>query len=170
MARSCPELEKRQHSLLAPEFEAIGGPPAVVAAAGLVSPARIADALKLIPLVKERIKAIEEHAYQEALKGVEIPGFKLVDKRANRRWKSEEEVVKWAEARAIDPYAPREVISPAQMEKRLAEHAPKGKKKEAGKELDPFVERVSSGTALVAVTDERPPAKLVSPEDFEVSR
>jgi hypothetical protein len=114
------------------------------------------------------MKAIEEFAYAEALRGVAIPGFKLVDKIARRRWKSEEEIVKWATERAIDPYEPRVVASPAQIEKKIAETAPKGKKKESGKVLEPFVEKVSSGTALVPVDDNRAPAKVVSIEDFAV--
>ena len=159
-ARECPELEKRQHALLAADF---GDVPLAQ-----YEPAKLAAALASIPLVKERIKAIEEFAYQEASAGKEIPGFKLVDKRPTRKWKSEGDVIEWAEKVAIDPYAPRELLSPAQLEKKIAADAPKGKKKEAGKVLEPFVEKVSSGTALVAITDERPPAKLVTADDFAV--
>lgn len=171
LARTCPELERRHHELVAADFGVVGDAtvaPTAAAPGALVDYRALAVALDSVPLVKERIKAIEEFAYQEALKGAEIPGYKLVDKRPVRRWKSEGEVILWAEAQAIDPYAPRSVVSPAQLEKKLAESAPKGKKKEAGKVLEPFVERVSSGTALVAATDARPPAKRVTAEDFAV--
>jgi hypothetical protein len=157
-AATCPELERKQHALLAAEF---AGVPAL-------TPAQLGTALVAIPQVKERIKAIEEYAYQQALNGVEIPGFKLVDKRPVRKWKSEGEVAMWAQSLAIDPYAPRELMSPAQLEKKLAETAPRGKKKEAGRVLDPFVEKVSSGTALVPMTDDRAPAKVVNADDFAV--
>ena len=157
-AAVCPELERKQHALVAAEFDFLGA----------YEPSRLAAALASIPLVKERIKAIEEFAYQEASAGKEIPGFKLVDKRPVRKWKSEGDVIEWAQAQAIDPYAPRELLSPAQMEKKLGAEAPRGKKKEAGKVLEPFVEKVSSGTALVPVADDRPPAKLVTAEDFAV--
>ena len=76
-------------------------------------------------------------------------------------------MIEWAQAQALDPYAPRELLSPAQMEKKISADAPRGKKKEAGKVLEPFVEKVSSGTALVPVADDRPPAKLVTAQDFE---
>lgn len=157
-ARTCPELEKKQHAIIELDFATMP-----VAA---YEPLKLAGALAAIPLVKERIKAIEEFAYAEATAGKEIPGYKLVEKRANRKWKSEGDVIEWAEKVAIDPYAPRELLSPAQLEKRLAVDAPKGKKKEAGKALEPFVERVSSGMALVPVSDDRPPAKLVQANDF----
>lgn len=155
-AGECLELERKQHALVAAEFADLGA----------VAPARLADALLAIPQVKERIKAIEEHAYRLASAGTEIPGFKLVDKRPQRKWKSEGEVIMWAEKNAIDPYAPREVLSVAQLEGKLKEAAPRGKKKEAVAVLEPMVEKVSSGTALVPVSDERPPAKLVTAMDF----
>ena len=163
-ARTCPELERSQHALLASDFDVV---PALGAALP-VDHTKLAAALVSIPAVKERIKAIEAFAYAEASRGVEIPGFKLVDKRANRAWKSTGDVIEWAEKLAIDPYQPRELLSPAQMEKKLSADAPKGKKKEAGRVLEPFVEKVSSGTVLVPVTDERPPAKLVTATDFAV--
>ena len=147
---SCPELEKHQHALTLVEF----GP--------LVDYSKLATALVAIPLVKERIKALEEFAYAEAMKGADIPGFKLVDKRANRRWKSEADIIEYAQKIAVDPYAPREVLSPAQLEKKIAETAPKGKKKEAGKVLEPFVEKVSSGLALVPASDDRKPASRIA--------
>ena len=157
-ARTCPELEKKQHALTAMEFSAVT----------VYDPVALATALAAIPLVKERIKAIEEFAYAEATKGAVIPGWKLVDKRATRKWKSADEVKQWAAMLGIDPFEPAELMSPAQLEKKLAETAPKGKKKEAGRVLDPLVEKVSSGTALVPVSDDRAPAKTISIEDFAV--
>lgn len=157
-ARTCPELERMHHELVAADF--------TVAVA--YDPGRLAAALAAIPLVKERIKAIEEFAYAEATAGREIPGFKLVDKRAMRQWKSEGDVIEWAQKNAIDPYEPRKLLSPAKIEDKLKEAAPRGKKKEAGAVLEPFVVKVSSGTALVPVSDDRPPAKLISVDDFAV--
>lgn len=155
-ARTCPELEAKEHALTAVEFSAVRA----------YDPATLASALSAIPLVKERIKAIEEFAYAEALAGRPIPGYKLVDKRPTRKWKSEDEIVAWAQANAIDPYAPRTVISPAQMDERLKATAPRGKKKEATAVLKPFCELVSSGMVLVPESDSRAPVNLISAADF----
>lgn len=155
-ARTCPELEKRQHALVAAEF----GPVAQYDVKAL------AAALGSVALVKERIKAIEEFAYGEATRGVDIPGYKLVDKRATRQWISEGDVIEWAQKNAIDPYEPRSIVSPAKLEERIKEGAPKGKKKEAAKVLEPFYSKVSSGTTLVPIADNRPPVKLIASEDF----
>jgi hypothetical protein len=157
-ARTCPELEKKEHALVAMDFSAVT----------VYDPVKLATALEAIPLVKQRIKAIEEFAYAEATKGAVIPGWKLVDKRATRKWKSADEVKQWAAMLGIDPFEPAELMSPAQLEKKLAETAPKGKKKEAGKVLEPLVEKISSGTALVPESDDRAPAKTISVDDFAV--
>lgn len=157
-ARTCPELLKRQHALVAADF----GPTNVKT----YDAVELAKALEAIPLVKERIKALEQFAYSEALKGEHIPGFKLVDKEPRRKWKDEAAVVAWAEGAKIDPYAPREVMSPAQLEKKLGENAPRGKKKDAGRVIEHFYEKVSSGTALVPESDDRQPVKLIAQTDF----
>jgi hypothetical protein len=150
-ARTCPELEKRSQAVMAVKFTALDAVPLP----------ELEDALLNIPLVKERIRAIESHAYKLALAGAQFARHKLVDKEGRRRWKSEGDVIMWAEQNAVDPYAPREVLSPAQLEERVKATAPKGKKKEAVKVLEPFYEKVSSGTALVPITDDRPQVKAL---------
>jgi hypothetical protein len=162
-AVDCPELQRREHALTAAEF----------AVPATVTPEQLASALGNIALVKARVKAIEEEAYAQAQRGVEIPGYKLVDKRPTRRWKSDGDVIEWAQNNlSPDPrivYAPRELLSPAQLEEVLRERAPRGKKKEAIAVLAPFIESKSSGTALVPVSDDRPPAKQqITAQDFPV--
>ena len=155
-ARTCPELEKRQAALIAVEFGEV------------VDPAKLSVALAAIPLVKERIKAIEEYAYTAATKGTAIPGFKLVEKRPTRVWNDEAELRKWGSENAVNIFDEPKVLSPAQLEKRIAETAPRGKKKEAGAVLKPFISSVSSGLALVPDTDNRQPAKQIDATDFAV--
>jgi hypothetical protein len=72
----------------------------------------------------------------------------------------------WAEKAALDPFKPREVISPAQMEEKIKATAPRGKKTEAVRVLEPMVEKISSGTVLVPCGDKRPPAKTIAAVDF----
>lgn len=157
-ARTCPELERHQHALVAQQF-AVGAP---------YDPDALAKALTSIPLVKERIKAIEEFAYAEATRGSEIPGFKLVAKRANRKWADEDELRQWGIRENVNVFDAPELLSVAQLEKRVKEAAPKGKKKDAGDALKPFVVKQSSGNTLVPESDNRPPAKTVSAEDFNL--
>jgi len=144
----CPALETAQHALVATEFT-----PAVKYDAQ-----KLADALSQIPMVEARITALREFAYAEAERGNVVPGYKLVDKRAYRSWTDEDAVIKWAKASAVDPYAPPEIKSPAQMEK--------GLKKPEKEALKQFTESKSSGRTLVPVADERPEAKRLTAVDF----
>lgn len=148
--RTCPALEAQQHALVAMDFNAVTGYDVVDLAKGL----------SLIEMVKARIKAMEEFAYQEATRGVEIPGWKLVEKRATRKWLDEEKAVAWALQNAVDPYAPREVKSPAQLEKGLSKNSKAA--------MAALVEKKSSGNALVPSSDDRPAAKLLTAEAFDV--
>jgi hypothetical protein len=74
--------------------------------------------LDLLPLVDDWARAVEEHAEHLAKSGQNIPGYKLVKKRSNRAWISEPEVLKTFEPLyGAKIYAPRKLLTPAQMEK-----------------------------------------------------
>lgn len=152
--RTCPEAEKHHHAVIAAEFASVAD----------YDPEKLAAALKSIPIAKGRIKALEEFAYAEALRGARIPGFKLVDKVARRKWRDETAVRAWGGLRGADVCAVPEVLSPAQLEARLAETIGK---KAAVKELEPLWIKQSSGTVLVAEDDDRKPVAQISADDFQ---
>jgi hypothetical protein len=125
-------------------------------------PASLAAALDQIPLLETWIKATREFAYAEALEGRTPAGWKLVEKRATRKWRSEAEAATALELMlpADELYEPRALLSPAKVEKALGKG---GKDKIAG-----LTVAESSGLTLVHETDKRP---AVSPrasaaEDF----
>lgn len=150
-AHICPALLQLQHSLV--ECTAPGLP--------ALDPSTLGDWLTVIPLVEERIKAVRESAYQQALTGVKIPGWKLVDKRPRRCWTEPDKVIAWAKGRAIEPFETPELKSPAQMEK--------GLKAAEKRELAAWVASVSSGTTLAPESDPRQPvSKAISVADFDV--
>lgn len=159
--RICPEAEKRQHAIIAAQFDNVTS----------YDPDKLRAALDAIPMVEARIKAIREFAYAEAEKGNPVPGYKLVQKRASRYWVSEANAIEWAQANGFDPYHPRELKSPAQLEEMI----PGGRKKEERERkavtlagLKALVDSRSSGLTLVSNDDERPPAKRITAEDFAV--
>ena len=162
-AATCPELQRRQESLIKADF----------GVAPSYSVEDLGKALADIELVKARIKALEEFAYNEANRGVEIPGWKLVAKRPTRKVVDEKGLIAVAEFHGVDPYEPRTVKSPAQIEKAYAETAPRGQKKSAidrAKALfAPYVQSISSGTALVPSTDDRQPVKQLAANAFTAS-
>ncbi len=119
-------------------------------------PEVLAKALDAIPAIKAWIKSVEEFSYFQAQNGTEIPGYKLVPKRATRKWNNEAEVV--SKLTDLIPYLseeelyePREVLSPAKVEKLIGK-----KEKELLKDL---YSSISSGTTLVPASDKRQEAR-----------
>lgn len=158
-APKCPELEKYSMALVAKDFD-VQSPVAI-------EPEKLSAALDMIPLLEARISQIREYAYHEAAAGRPPPGYKLVDKRAMRRWTNDEQVEAWLEsictpAGLEEAHTPPKLRSVAQIEKLM-------KKEEYGKTTIPeeLVSKTSSGYNLVPESDKRPPAQLAGPGDFE---
>lgn len=116
---------------------------------------------KIGPLV-DWLKDAREWLHGQAMKGEKIPGKKLVANRGTRKWAvSDAEVIEMLSplvALDDDLYVPRELLSPAQMEKTLG----KGGKKE----VDKLTKMVSSGYILVDEDDKRPEATVHPGDDF----
>jgi hypothetical protein len=149
-ANKCPAVEADHHALIQSDFG--------VSDPTNYSKEQIAEFLEKAPLMEARISAIKEFAYAAACRGEDIPGFKLVDKRATRKW-ADEAAVESALAQVEEAHTVK-LKSPAQIEKLV------GKKK--FKELEPLVVKQSSGHALVPVSDPRPPAQVALLTDFAV--
>lgn len=149
-ANKCPAIEKETNAVVAASFDMLEP--------GKYSLGQIAEFLAKVPLVEARIAALREFAYQRACAGEKIPGFKLVDKRATRKWKDEEAVAKRA-AGIKGAFTAPEVRSPAQLEKLI------GKKQFAG--YADLVSKESSGVTLVLDTDNRPSVEVAQLEHFD---
>ena len=83
-------------------------------------PEAVARALAIIPIVDIWAREVEGQAQRLLERGVAVPGYKLVRKRANRQWADEEAAVAALEAAGLeagDIYAEPKLRSPAQIEK-----------------------------------------------------
>jgi hypothetical protein len=113
-------------------------------------PKQLADALNFLPIIEGWIKNTREFAYNEAEKGNAIPTYKLVNKRAIRKWRDEAEAEK-ALLDVIDSEqlvkVERKLVSPAEAEKLLD--------KAQREILKPLVIAESSGHTLVHESDKR---------------
>lgn len=147
-AKDCPKLQEHQTAIMAAEFDAVLP----------VDVEKLAAALAMIEPLKAKIAHLESFAYECANRGVVIPGWKLVDKRATRKWSDIDGLKAWAEENAVNVYDEPELLSPAALEKKLA--------KAQRPAIAAFYRKESSGTTLVPESDARPPAKLVTTDDF----
>jgi len=154
----CPEIGKIKQTVAKSEFAAATAP-----VQGTVPQDTLVQALQAVPLLKALIERIDAYAYAEAREGRAPEGYKLVEKRATRKWRDEHTVAMELGKLGLtqdELFAPREVKSPAQLEKieRI-----KGNKEV----LAPFIIKESSGLVLVPNDDKRPAWRADAKDEFK---
>lgn len=157
-AALCPEAKSRAQEAAKMEFSNTTP----------YDPKVLADTLAILPAIEGWAKTVREFAYGEAQHGRTPPGYKLVDKRPTRKWNVDDHTVE-RELSTIglsesDIYAPRELQSPAQIEKVI------GKAKKNADKLavvERICQKVSSGTKLVPDSEPGEPVKRSAQEDFK---
>lgn len=150
----CPTLREKATALAESEFTAgdVSG----------LSQEKTGEILRQATLLKDWIKRVEAYAQSEAQHGRLPTGFKLVAKRATRKWKNSE-VARTYMASVLDLedeqiYGEPKMRSPAQIEAVI------GKKRKG--DIADLWESVSSGANLVPVEDARPELKPDAEKEF----
>jgi hypothetical protein len=152
-APKCPALKSKAQTLAKQVF-----------APGLpYDPKALADTLDFLPILEGWIKNTREFAYAEAEQGNAIPQWKLVEKRATRKWNPsvlDGDRRKLIEAGIdhADLYDPPSLKSPAAIEKLLP--------KEQRALLDELTVKESSGHTLVHESDKRPAIRVDAKSAF----
>lgn len=123
------------------------------------SPGKLAECLNALPMIEGWAKSVREFAYREAEAGRVPPGFKLVEKRASRKWKDGIEKVDTVKMFGVPNSAlyDQKLKSVAAFEKLLP--------KSSHPILADWVLKESSGKTLVPVSDNR---KEAAPKVLEV--
>lgn len=127
-----------------------------------LTPERIAKILRFMPVIDDYLKQVAGYAEKLLEQGETVPGFKLVQKRANRKWIDEAAVIKAVDMivdSTDDLYSPKKLKSPAQIEKMLP--------KKQYVFLKSLTEKPNAGTALAPDTDARPQIGNSAALDFE---
>jgi hypothetical protein len=155
-AAICPEKHDEMQALAQIEFAAPVAPPA---------PAELSLVQLQVVLHRKKeltawLKAVEDYTRAKIASGeLQLPGFKLVETRPQRKWKlSAAETDNALRRRGVlvrDMYAPRELRSPAQVEKHSGRDVP-----------EDLVVRVSSGLTLAPESDPRPAVVLDAASEF----
>lgn len=152
----CPELKNHALNVLHADFE--GAMPAPT----LLTPLQIGELLSQVDLMDEFVRAVKERAQQIAESGTDIPGWKLVPKRATRKWINEGALPLFLGERlgmTTEQIYEMKIRSPNKMDKMV----PAAKRKE----LEPLYQRVSSGNVLVPNSDARQAVRPAVETDFQ---
>jgi hypothetical protein len=119
----------------------------------------LVKALQMSDEVLQWAKAVQKFAHDQAELGVKLDGYKLVNKRATRKWTDEDavlEMVRKAKKVKLEEATDIKLKSAPQLEKLF-------KKKDLDfSKYDAYIEAVSSGTTLVPEDDKRPEAVCTS--------
>jgi hypothetical protein len=121
------------------------------------SPEAVARDLDGIPALESWIAARSAFAKQLAESGASIPGWQLVERIGNRKWKDEQAAETRLLAAGIAPHT-KKLVSPAQAEKLL------GAKRKAV--VDDLTDRPVTGTNLVSVNKTTRPAAQSTAERY----
>ena len=143
-AAVCPELQAEKDRALQGTF-------AVIPQRDQVYDVRaLAKALKQRDAIKAYLSALDSFAYEEAIRGVQIPDHKLVAKQGQRRYVDEANTINHFKAAGIPDatlFEPKKLKSPAQLEKAMPHYK---------KILELHTKTESSGYSLVSEDDPRP--------------
>lgn len=153
----CPEIIRQKDAALAGDFAVIPSD-----ATQVYDVRKLAAALEQREAVKSYLSKLDEFAYQEMSRGVEIPGWKLVEKRGRREYKNPELTMNTLKAAGIpdkDMMTTPELKSPAQLEASLDKRY-KGL-------IAEHTEIKSSGTTIAPASDKRPAVTKKPEDDFQ---
>lgn len=148
----CPEQKAHAEQVAQSEFSVVPVERVLLPAPESLSLDQLVDMTGKFPVVEAWMKAVRAHLQGMLERGQDVPGFKLVQKRATRKWVDEEAAAQELQARLLpeDVIYVRELKSPAQIEKII------------GKKQFPshLVVAQSSGTTMVPEHDPRPAVQM----------
>lgn len=162
----CPALRDRALEGAMADFA--GASITVPAEPGVLTVEQLARLLDHADLIDGWLAAVRAHALHLAESGATVPGYKLVPKRATRKWANEEEVPQALSALGVDPgemYHPGKLKSPAQIEGALPARLGSSLAKRAA-HLGALVVKESSGVNLVPDGDPRTAQAPSAVSDF----
>lgn len=157
----CPTQRDHALAVVQDEFSALDewAPPAPET----IPAEQFADMLGKLHILDDWMSAMRATALARLERGEDVPGFKLVAKRAQRKWSNTSSVEQWLEADGYELdviYEPRDLRSVAQIEKMM------GKKTFAASPIAANVVKVSSGYNMAPATDPRPAVIGTAVEEF----
>lgn len=148
----CPALREQNYSFAKKHFDVIEDAEfkEVLPKPAEMTVEEIAKVLKASDLLKEWSSSVVAYAKTAMERGAKIPGYKLVEKRGNRKWTDEKKVVEEYGDILGDEIFTKKLKTPAQLEKLIGK-----------KEVEDYTSREVTGFSLVEDTSPKPQAKTV---------
>lgn len=155
----CPEVRKSVQNAAASDFADLDLKPPDVPDSTI----HLMEILRWAPIIDAWLRACEHAGLQLAMRGVHIPGFKMVEKRANRRWHedlSHREIYNRLKAAGgtgeFKHFLETRFITPAQAEKIAGKNA-----------VNAVCEHPKGELTLAPESDRRPAVSATPQNDFE---
>lgn len=126
----------------------------------------IIDVYKRSGILKDYISDIAQYLFNELVRGRTVPGYKIVEGKANRQWEDEKKALEWCSQNEVDPdkMFVSKFFSPAQAEKVI------GAKLKRDPAFTTLIVKPAGKPTLVLETDKRAAAEIFSalsfPEDI----
>ena len=141
-AATCPALKAEVDRVLSNEFKPLEGE--------LLDEAKLAEALKLMPMIKGWMDATETMALSAMVAGKKIKGYKLVSKRTHRRWTDSDNVLTLLKRKKykVSDITETKLLSPAKMEKLI-------KRADHKKELSALICKPEGEPTVAKTSDKR---------------
>jgi hypothetical protein len=155
----CPQITNHTTELAQADFSVIASP-TLPKVEGMTAE-QMERVMNFTPIIKEWLDEIHNRAYQMLERGEEVPGYKLVKKRSNRKWQDEEEAADMLSLYVSeDDLYKKKMVSPAQAEKLL--------NKEQKKAIEPYIIKPESGNTIAPMHDKRAMVAGSANNDFAV--
>lgn len=160
----CPAQAREATAVARVEFDALDAPEPTFPAPETLDADTLSRVLYFAPCFRHWVDAIEQWIAARIDRGEPVPGWKLVPKRATRRWADPEgALVKLAEVGVdADALYTKKPVSPAQAEKLLKPFSL------TFDEIEIEVLKTSSGSTLVPDADARPALVPSAQADFAI--
>lgn len=155
----CPAIAEKSLAVAQADFADVkAGKTINLPAPEALTSADLSKVLTFTPILESWLKAVEGYALQLLERNENVPGFKLVKKRAFRAWKQEQEAVDVLSMYLSDDQLwERKFISPAKVEKLL---------KKDKKIVADLVTVPDNGNTIAPEHDLREPVKGTAQSDF----
>jgi hypothetical protein len=157
----CPELRAQSQAIAETEFDTM--PVVMPPAPATLTTEQLARTMSLLPILDDWSASVKDHIYKELLAGREVPGFKLVERRAERKWNDEGAVedLLTSEGVPVEEYTDKKMKSPAQIEKAVG-------KKRFKAQFAQHVTKKSAGLKIVPVEHPSPAVSLTDGTEFDL--